>query len=78
MKEDEPVMSGFLDKKNQFYIKQKREFVLYLNGEIRYYEPNSKRKDHRGTIYLVPSKRAIKDGRLAMIVNSKVKPFYLY
>jgi len=42
----EPVLKGRLLKQNKFWMKQERDFILYLNGEIKYF----KGKDHKGTM----------------------------
>lgn len=69
----EPVLKGRLLKQNKFWMKQERDFILYLNGEIKYF----KGKDHKGTMQLVKGHRCIKDGKLKATIDSKAKPFFL-
>jgi len=46
VKPDEPVLKGRLLKQNKFWMKQERDFILYLNGEIKYFKGTS----HQGTM----------------------------
>jgi len=38
VKPDEPVMKGRLVKVNRYGMHQDRDFILYLNGEIKYFK----------------------------------------
>jgi hypothetical protein len=35
---DPIVREGVLEKRNEWYWKQQRHFVLYLNGEVKYFK----------------------------------------
>ena len=48
--EDRIVREGHLKKKNEWYIKQERRFVLYKSGKIEYFEP--KKNEKRGSFQL--------------------------
>ena len=45
---DNIIRVGVLQKRNEWFVKQDRFFVLYTNGEMRYYN----KEQHRGTIRL--------------------------
>ena len=48
---DEVVLKGYLLKKNPFFVKQLRLFVLHSNGELKYYDDKD---GHKGTIIIGP------------------------
>ena len=54
-------------------MKQERDFILYLNGEIKYF----KGTEHKGTMQLEFGHRCIKDGKAKATVYSKDHPPYL-
>ena len=54
------VFKGLLQKKNWYGNKQVRFFVLYNNGEIKYYKDM---KDYKGSIQLGQGSQVRKTGR---------------
>jgi hypothetical protein len=67
-------MAGIMLKKNKFFMKQERNFYLYLNGELKYF----KGEEQKGTMKLVPGKRAYKDGKNKCTIPSATKDYLLY
>jgi len=70
----EPVIAGVMLKKNKFFMKQERNFFLYLDGSIKYY----KEEEQKGTMQLVPGKRAYKDGKDKCTIPTATKDYLLY
>ena len=47
---DAPFLEGKLIKKNRFLSKQERYFRFYIDGQLKYYAPNT--QEEKGTIIL--------------------------
>ena len=41
----QPILSGYLLKKNRYFMKQERRFELYANGDLKYYNGDQAKGD---------------------------------
>ena len=48
IKKGQPILEGNLLKKNRWFMKQERRFMLFAAGEIKYYKGN----EEKGTMIL--------------------------
>ena len=71
----EPILKGFMLKKNRYFMKQEREFELYLSGEIKYFNGN----DLKGTMDLTSDAQARKISKTEIEINlpANKKNYYL-
>ena len=55
----QPILTGFLIKKNRYFMKQERRFELYANGDLKYYHDNKV----KGELKIVKGSKARKINR---------------
>ena len=65
IRENRPVLSGLLMKKNKWSVKQERRFELFADGKMKYYKAN----EWAGTFQLTKTSKAIKISRFELEVK---------
>ena len=70
-----PIRDGEMKKRNEFYWKQVRRFVLYPDGNIKYYKNKT---IQRGNIFLDGKTRVVKTGRNSMEIQQAARTYYLF
>ena len=57
--EGEPILTGYLIKKNRYLMKQERKFTLFANGDLKYYHEDKE----KGSLNIVKGSKARKINR---------------
>ena len=71
--ENSIVLKGHLCKKNWFMSEQKRFFVLYQYGELKYYKDKDEGYDYKGSITITKDSHVKREGRGKLIIHCQTK-----
>ena len=72
---DPVVREGVLQKRNEWYWKQERHFVLYLNGEVKYFQNEA---DQKGTIVMNKNTKINRTSKTSFEITLDKRTYYLF